>query len=119
LWKELQWKNMVFVSSNWHLPRAEALLNNIANFTDPADSVVVADFIAAIRDGEVLVQFIGSADVLSLKSEKYKRYFAAVDEDPGMQMRIETESNALVQIAHGEYGGKKLSRVDKIWPERL
>jgi DUF218 domain len=118
LWEQYGWENMVFISSNWHLPRCEALFNHIQNFSsDTEEEELLSRFVSAIRIGDLQVQFLGSTDVLSAKSDHYVNLFAAVEEDVGIVNRKKAEESALNQIASNNYAGQDIPK--KIWPEKL
>jgi hypothetical protein len=71
LWSKYQWPNLVFISSNWHLPRAEALFNHLENFSEgQPEEHVVTSFIHAIQTGALTIQFLSSTAVLIVKSKK-------------------------------------------------
>lgn len=122
MWKEHQWKNLVFISSNWHMPRVEALFNRLENFVNPEEEQLINDFVAAIKSEELSIQFIGSTDVLEIKNPRYREFIEKAEASPSMQLRIEAEKSTLVQMANGHYGplekGGKVTP-KKIWEEKF
>ncbi len=120
LWREHGWKNIVFVLSAWHEPRAEALLNHIEDFVDNSpdgQNTALVEFVEAIRNGELTVQFLNTSAVLSASSGKYKRFFEEkLAHDPGMRLREAIEKSAVEDITSGTYGGKTLKH--KIWEDK-
>lgn len=109
-----EWNNLVFLSSNWHLPRCKALFNHIENFADsPEEAQLLTEFADAVRSGELKIQFIGSTDVLQIRSRHYKPLFDALEEYQPILDRIEQEQKALKQIADDTYDGRQLTK--HIW----
>ncbi len=118
LWNEKQWTNIVFVSSNFHLPRARALLNHLEDFADNEEELAsLTKFANSIRKGILTIQFLGSAEILSIRDERYKKLFAEVDASEGMQRRIEFEQKGVEQIASGTYDKRNLSK--RIWENEV
>ena len=114
--EEHDWKNIVFLSSDWHLPRVKALLNHVENFADtPEETVLLTRFTDRIKSGELSIQFIGSGQVLGPVSHHYQRLFENVAVDEGIQKRVALENKAIEQIRGGTYG--KYSMTKKIFPE--
>ncbi len=114
---EKGWNNIVFITSDWHLPRVKALFNHIENFADSDEEKnMVATFIQMVRDGKIKPQFLGSTNPLTIRSNHYKRLFDKVDEFPGIQERRKTEQRALGQIRSGNYGGRDIPK--KIYEDR-
>lgn len=122
MWKEHQWKNLVFISSNWHMPRVEALFNRLENFVNPEEEQLINEFVTAIKNGELLIQFTGSTDILEIKNPRYREFIEKAEASPSMQLRIEAEKSTLVQMANGHYGplekGGKLTP-KKIWSQKF
>ena len=56
------------------------------------------------------MQFIGSTEVLKVRSRHYEKLFAALDEYPGILDRIAVEEKAVDQIQAGTYGTKILTQ---------
>ncbi len=105
------WKQVVFLSSAWHLPRSQALFNHIENFADTEEEMVLLTrFADQIRSGDLLVQFVSSDDILSATSSHYRQLFERVKTDPGIQKRVELEKRALDQIKSGSYGKYTLTK---------
>lgn len=118
LWNEKQWTNIVFVSSNFHLPRARALLNHLEDFADNEEELAsLTKFANSIRKGILTIQFLGSAEILSIRDERYKKLFAEVDASEGMQQRIAFEKKGVEQIASGTYDKRNLSK--RIWEDEV
>jgi DUF218 domain len=121
LWKENGWTNMAFVLSQWHVPRATALLNHIEDFSDDdstGQQEILVEFIEAIKKGELTVQFLDTTSVLSAVSSKFKHFFEEdLANDAGMRLREAMEASAMEQIEAGTYGGKLLTH--KIWEDKL
>ena len=120
LWKEYGWKNIVFILSEWHMPRAEALFNHIEDFCDndsEEQKILLSEFIEAIKSNSLTVQFLDTTKVLSASGSKFKRLFEeTLVDDPGMRLRVAMEKAALGQIRSGAYGGKTLTH--KIWEDK-
>ena len=111
MWEKGAWTNIVFISSEWHIPRSKALFNHIENFAESADEAAnISAFAEAVRSGELRVQFVSSTDVLQIGSARYRAFFTQLAEDEGMKQRIIYERRGLEQIANGEYGGFNLSK---------
>lgn len=109
--KEHGWKRIVFVSSEWHLPRSRALLEHIENFSDTEDEAeLLSDFANQILQRNIHVQFVSSDAVLSAVSGHYRKLFDKVKMDPGIQSRVVLEEKALRQIQSGSYGKYTLSK---------
>lgn len=118
LCRDHAWSNVVIVSSNWHLPRVEALLNHLENFADsPEETALLSSFAETIRRQELTIQFIGTTEVLSTKGRAYERFFDTVSRDPGLQKRIEVEKMAVELIATGHYGNIAIPK--KIWDDKI
>jgi hypothetical protein len=108
---EKGWKNIVFVTSDWHLPRVKALFNHIENFADSdQEKEMMTTFAQMVREGKIQPQFLGSTDPLEIRSNHYKRLFDALDEFPGIQERIKTEMDAIEQIKSGTYAGRDIPK---------
>ncbi len=109
--KEHGWNRLVFVSSDWHLPRSRALFNHIENFADtPEETELLTEFADAVRAGQIQVQFIGAGEVLVTSSPHYRKLFEKIAEDPGIKKRLELEEKALDQIKAGSYGKYALTK---------
>jgi len=119
-WKENGWTNMAFVLAKWHVPRATALLNHIEDFSgddSQEQKELIAEFIEAIRTGELTVQFLDTTTVLSAVSSKFRHFFEdELAHDAGMLLREAMEVSAMEQIEAGTYGGKQLTH--KIWQDK-
>ncbi len=122
LWKEHHWKSISFVSSNWHMPRVEALFNRLENFTNPDEQELVGEFVLAIKSGELSIAFVGSTDVLEIKNPRYRQFIEKAEASPLMLLRIAAEKDTLEQMKNGHYGplekGGKLTP-KKIWEEKF
>lgn len=119
LWKENEWTNIAFILSAWHVPRASALLNHIEDFIDDEeeDKNTLLEFVEAIRNNKLKVQFLDTTSVLSASSTKFKKFFEEkLANDPGMKLRVAMETSALEQIKSGTYGGRTLTH--KIWKDK-
>lgn len=109
--KEHGWKKLVFISSDWHLPRAEALFNHIENFADtPEEERSLTEFVDKIRTGEIDIQFIGAGKILSSTDRRYQSLFEKLNADEGMKQRAALEESALAQIKNGTYGKYALTK---------
>lgn len=109
--EEHGWKQVVFLSSGWHLPRSQALFNHIENFADTEDEEgLLTRFADKIRSGELKVQFVSSDAILSAVSEHYRSLFKKVNQDPGILSRVALENKALDQIRSGNYGKYMLEK---------
>jgi hypothetical protein len=118
MWQEKKYKNIVFVSSNWHLPRAKALFNHLENFAESGEEEqTIGEFVKAIQEKKLIVQFVGSTEILSHKSSKYEKFFVAVEKSEGMLLRNEAEEKGKREIAEGRYANKLIPK--KIWPNEL
>lgn len=112
------WKDIVFITSNWHLPRSQALFNHIENFAEgEEEDEVLTSFVQAIQNGEIKVQFLGTTEVLSLRDKRYQKLFEAVESDERMLQRKQVEREGLAQIEAGTYAGKQIPK--KIWEDQL
>lgn len=120
LWKEHEWKNIVFILSEWHVPRASALFNHVEDFIDndsEAQKELLSEFIEAIKSNKLTVQFLDTTKVLSTSNSRFKKFFEeTLKNDPGMRLREAMEKSALEQIESGTYGGKTLTH--KIWNDK-
>lgn len=114
--EEHGWQNVVFVSSDYHIPRVKALLNCIENFADTSDETeLLKRFADGVRSGDLVVQYIGSGQVLGPVSSHYRNLFQKVSLDEGIQRRVALEEQALKQITEGTYGSYLLTK--HIFPE--
>ena len=110
LWKEEGWKNIVFITAKWHVPRAEALFNHIVDFAeDVYEAALLTEFTDAIKTKQLSVQFLDTTQILLSKSPKFEGVLKKVEESPGMKTRTLLEENAVQQIARGSYGTKILT----------
>jgi len=118
LWSENKWQNIVFITSDWHLDRAQALLNHIENFTESdEEKAPLTEFVTALQQESLQIQFLSSTNILSIKSDKYATLFEQLRHDEGMQRRVEVENEALDQIRSGTYAGRSIPK--KIWNDKL
>lgn len=114
---ERGWSNVVLIVSRWQVPRAEALLNHIEDFSDKDEETLLSSFANAIKTETLLVQFLDTTTVLSAINDTYTRFFGeTLASDPGMLARIRAEEESLQQIAEGTYSGRTLTH--KIWEGR-
>jgi len=120
MWREYGWTNIVFILSEWHIPRAGALFNHIEDFVDQENEdqkLLIREFTQAIRNGALMIQFLDSTAVLSNRSSKFATFFEEkLANDPGMSVRVALETAAVEQIKAGSYGGRTLTH--KIWEDK-
>lgn len=105
------WKNIVFITSDWHLPRVKVLFNHIENFADTEEEKeMMTTFVQQVREGKIRPQFLGSTRVLEVRSNHYKRLFEALEDFPGIQERIRVEARAVDQIRAGNYANREVPK---------
>lgn len=114
---EKDWKNIVFITSDWHLPRVKALFNHIENFADTEEEKeMAATFVQRVREGKIIPQFLGSTRVLETRSNHYEKLFDALERFSGIQERAKVEAGAVEQIKSGNYAGREIPK--KIYEDR-
>lgn len=118
LWNTHKWSSIVFITSNFHVLRARALLNHIEDFSDNDEELeLITSFANSIRQGSLSVQFLGSAEILAIRDEHYKSLLQEVNASDGIQQRIAFEKKGVEQIASGTYDKRNLSK--RIWEDEV
>lgn len=104
------WKKIVYVTSGYHVPRVQAFLDKITDFSfDENEKSRLEELVEAMKRGSFAVQVVSAEEVLSLKDKHYATYFEKVKQLPGYIKRVEMEKNGVQDIHEGRYRytGKK------------
>lgn len=109
--KQHGWRDILLLSSKYHLPRIQALLEHATDFSDDAaEAELLRGFAERINSGKTRVQLVGSDDILMGRDEHYRRYFDRLYTDPEYRKKVEAEQRAVRQIEETRtYGHYKLS----------
>lgn len=100
--KENDWKEVVVLTNDYHVPRVVLMFDNlgqiISNEIAPDLPELKESFLRNTR-----VRFVAAEDVLSVVSPHYQRLIARAQEGESFRRRLQAESNGIDDILKGTY----------------
>lgn len=104
LCSKYNWKNLVIVTSHYHVPRVQAMINKIEQFSYPKkDSPEFEKSLKLLKNGVLNVRIISAKEVLLIKDPRWSRYFEKVESLPEYQKRVRLENQGIENILKGNY----------------
>lgn len=104
------WGKLVYVTSPYHVPRVQAFLERIVDFSsDEGEKTKLQQIREALTQGKMQVRIVSSDEILPFRSKHYETYFDAVKGLEGYSKREESEQKGVDDIYQGryKYTGKK------------
>ena len=105
--KENKWEKMAILTSDYHVPRTQEMLRQLAVLAerfDLSDSEFL-DVWKHFDEGKGLeVRFLSSEQILPLRDRRYQKLIEEVKKLPAYKARLEAEERGLKQLKDGTYG---------------
>lgn len=98
---ENNWVNLSVITNDFHIPRAEKILEKLEEFSknDPCFVTSLKEF----KERGIKVNFIAAEDILGEISEHYKKLVERVRKSPEYEKRMQMEQKGIDDLEEGKY----------------
>ena len=104
-------KHVVFVTSEYHVPRTRALFENFEQLVTP--NAQMKHTVSEFKSSGARWVFLAAEDILPQRDKKYVETIAGFKKSPAYLKRLKNEKRGLMMIKNGEYGKMRTNNADK------
>lgn len=97
------WKKVAVITSDYHVPRSQEILQRLETYADEEDTELVSA-VEQMKSGKIEVSFVAAEEILPLRSEHYRTLIEKVHQSAEYRKRVEAEQRGLQQLRSGTYG---------------
>lgn len=113
--RKKQLKRIVFVTNEYHVPRAQAIFNSF-ELLEPVDEKAKM-ILSLVKHSSAFVKFVAAEDILPYCDRKYIKIISDFKRTPAYKKRLQSEKKGILLLESGQYRMMRTLRSSKI--ERL